>query len=244
MPIHDWTKTYAGIFHSFHQSWCGRIQERLNAGLLPDDHYALTEQVTTDFEPDVVALQDRGDDFEPAGGGTATMVTAAPKTRYVEVLGQFPPRKKNRIAIKHVSDDRVVAIIEIVSPGNKDSVRALRSFVDKTVELLSRRFHLLLIDLFPPTRRDPHGIHALIMDELTGTDFVPPADEPLTLVAYEADTPPKAYIEPVKVGGLMPDMPVFLKPDQCVMLPLQETYDSAFEAVPKRWRKVIEADAI
>ena len=40
----------------------------------------------------------------------------------------------------------------------------------------------------------------------------------------------------------LPDMPVFLKPDQCVMLSLEETYTSAYGAVPRRWRRVIDGD--
>ena len=243
MPIHDWTRVAAGIFHSFHNQWCGRIMERLNAGVLPEDYYALTEQVAVGIEGDVLTLQDRGDDPpDPTTGGGGTLLATAPKTRFVAVLGQFPPRKKNTVAVRHISDDRMVAVIEIVSPGNKESRSGFRAFLDKTVDLLAKGVHLLIVDLFPPTARDPHGIHAAILDEITGGDFLPPADEPLTLVAYEADRPPKAYIEPVKVGAVLPDMPVFLKPDQCVMLPLEETYTSAYETVPRRWRRVIDGE--
>jgi hypothetical protein len=238
MPIHDWTRVCAGIFHDFYQEWCGRIKQRLNAGLLPPDHYAMLDQVAVGVEPDVIALQDRSADADPSGGGVATL--AAPKTRFVAELGKFPPRRKNTVAVKHVSDDRVVAIIEVVSPGNKESNRALQAFVDKTVDLLAKGVHLLVIDLFPPTPRDPRGIHSVISEELAGEEFHPPAGEPLTAVAYEAIFPPKAYIEPLRVGGPLPDMPVFLRPGLHVLLPLEETYTSAYEAVPPRWRKVID----
>ena len=238
MPIHDWTRVPAGIFHDFHQRWCGRIQERLNAGLLPPDHYALLEQVAVGVEGDVITLQDRDEGADPTGGGVATL--AAPKTRFVAELGKYPPRRKNTVAVKHVSDDRVVAMIEIVSSGNKESTRALRAFVDKAVDLLAKGIHLLVIDLDPPTPRDPRGIHWVISEELAGIEFTPPADEPLTAVAYEAALPMKAYIEPLRVGGTLPDMPVFLRPGLHVSLPLEETYTSAYAAVPPRWQRVIE----
>lgn len=245
MPVHDWTRVAAGIFHDFHNEWCGRIKARLNAGVLPEDYYAMLEQVAVGVEGDVLTLQDRSDEPPDSAtdGSGGTMLATAPKTRFVAVLGRFPPRKKNTVAVRHVSDDRVVAVIEIVSPGNKESRSGFRAFLDKTVDLLAKGVHLLIADLFPPSPRDPHGIHAAVLDEITGEDFIPPSDEPLTLVAYEADRPPKAYIEPVKVGAVLPDMPVFLKPDQCVMLPLEETYTSAFAAVPCRWRRVIEGEA-
>jgi hypothetical protein len=35
MPIHDWTRVDAGIFHHFHQRWIGVITDVLNQRLLP-----------------------------------------------------------------------------------------------------------------------------------------------------------------------------------------------------------------
>ncbi|MCU0706268.1 MAG: DUF4058 family protein [Fimbriiglobus sp.] len=239
MPIHDWTRVYAGIFHDFHQLWCAEMRNRLNAGLLPTDHYALLEQVAVGVEGDVITLQDREDGpTADADGGVATL--AAPKTRFVAELGKFPPRRKNTVAVRHVSDDRVVAVIEIVSPGNKESNRAMQSFVDKAVDLLAKGVHLLVVDLHPPTLRDPRGIHSVMSEELAGEEFHPPEGGPLTAVAYEAGVPPKAYIKPLRVGGVLPDMPVFLRPGVHVSLPLEETYTSAYQAVPARWRRVID----
>jgi hypothetical protein len=50
MPIHDWTRVEAGIFHDFHHGWIEEIKRTLNAGLLPDDYYALAEQHASRFE--------------------------------------------------------------------------------------------------------------------------------------------------------------------------------------------------
>lgn len=243
MPVHDWTRVADGIFHDFHQLWCGTIRRRLNAGLLPPDYYALLDQVAVGVEPDVLTLQDRSDEPDPgSGGGLVTL--AAPKTRFVAELGKYPPRKKNTVAVRHVTDDRVVAVIEIVSAGNKASDRALRAFTDKVIDLMAKRIHLLLVDVHPPTPRDPRGIHSVISDALTGDEFSPPPGEPLTAVAYEADRPPRAYIEPFGVGGTLPDMPVFLRPGAHVTLPLEETYMATYLEVPSKWRRVLEADPV
>ena len=48
MPIHDWTKVDAGIFHHFHNGWITRLSDALNDGLLPKGYYALAEQVKHD----------------------------------------------------------------------------------------------------------------------------------------------------------------------------------------------------
>lgn len=59
-----------------------------------------------------------------------------------------------------------MSVIEIVSPGNKDSRAALRDFVEKTIDLLRAGIHALTVDLFPPTPHEPCGIHKAIWDEI------------------------------------------------------------------------------
>ena len=131
-------------------------------------------------------------------------------------------------------------MVEIVSPGNKSSRHAFRSFVDKACELLEARVHLLIVDPFPPGPRDPHGVHAAIWEEVRDQPFQPPEDKPLTLVAYECGLTTRAYIEPAAIGESLPQMPLFLEPDGCVLVPLESTYQTAFDVLPRRWRTVLE----
>ena len=35
MPVHDWTRVEAGIFHDFHTVWIGGLRTALNRALLP-----------------------------------------------------------------------------------------------------------------------------------------------------------------------------------------------------------------
>src|SRR5262249_14700304 len=100
--------------------------------------------------------------------------------------------------------------------------------------------HLLVIDLQPPTARDPQGIHGAIWDEISVGGYVAPADKPLTLAAYAAGIAKRAYVEPVAVGDVLIDMPLFLEPEQYVNVPLEATYQAAYRGVPLRWRRVLE----
>jgi hypothetical protein len=149
--------------------------------------------------------------------------------------------KAKAVTIRHRSDHRMVAVVEIVSPGNKNTRHGLRAFVGKALELLRGGVHLLILDLFPPGPRDPQGIHRAIWDELLDNDFVLPAGQPLTLAAYRADCWPEAFIEPTAVGAVLPEMPVFLSLDVYVPLALEGTYQAAWEAVPGFWRDVLTA---
>jgi hypothetical protein len=121
-------------------------------------------------------------------------------------------------------------------------VNPFRSFVAKAVELLDGGVHLLIADLFPPTARDPQGVHLAIWQELVGEaeGFAPPPDAPLTLVSYRAGPGPEAYVEPTAVGTPLIDMPIFLTRDTYVPVPLEATYQAAWEAVPAYWQNVIE----
>ena len=55
------------------------------------------------------------------------------------------------IVVRHVSDHRVVAVVEIVSPGNKTSQRAISAFTSKIQSLLTSQIHVSFVDVFPPT---------------------------------------------------------------------------------------------
>jgi hypothetical protein len=245
MPMHDWTKVEACIFHAFHHEWISEISRTLNRKL-PADYYALPEQVAAGFGPDVLTLQgDSQIEFEgyaeASVGGAATSLANRPQTRFVvETDADFYRWKKSSVVVRHVSGDRVVAMLEIVSPGNKSHRQAFRTFVEKACELLELRIHLLVIDPFPPGPRDPNGVHAAIWAEVQDDSFQLPADQPLTQVAYECDVnTTRAYIEPIAVGQELPDMPLFLEPNGCIMVPLEATYETAFSVMPRRWQNVL-----
>src|SRR5262245_42768150 len=155
MPVHDWTRVEAGIFHAFHHDWITELGRALNRGLLPDDYYALPEQQAAGFGPDVLTLQvpspNGGNEAAASAGATATIIKTRPRTQFTaETDAEFYRRKKSSIVVRHVSGDRIVAMLEIVSPGNKASRHALRAFVEKACELLEHRIHLLIVDPFPP----------------------------------------------------------------------------------------------
>ena len=242
MPIHDWTRVEAGIFHAFHHRWVASISDALNADVLPRDYYALPEQDAGDYGPDVLALQHRGASGSSAPPNTA-VTAVAPYKRATQVAPADRVRRRSRVVVRHVSGDETVAVVEIVSRGNKDNRLAFRAFVDKAANLIYRRIHLLVIDLFPPGPRDPDGIHAAIWGEVAGQEFLPPPGEPLTLVSYDAADPPVAHIEPTAVGVPLADMPLFLEPGGHVSVPLEATYRTAWDVFPARWREVIEGPA-
>jgi len=244
MPIHDWTRVDAGLFHAFHYHWIGHLSDALNAGVLPRDYFALPEQSIQGPIPDVLTLQLSKEPDEPSGTSTGLAVaTAPPRTRLVRHAEErVYVHKADRIAVRH-RHGQIVAVVELVSPGNKASTSALRTFVEKTSDLIMQEVHLLVIDLFPPSKRDPQGIHKAIWDQIKEEDFELPADKRLTLAAYDAGPPPTAYVEPVAVGDTLPDMPLFLKPGFYVPAPLEATYQETWSRFPAPMKRLLVAPA-
>jgi len=246
MPVHDWTHVEGGIFHDFHTTWIPEIKRALNAGLLPEGYYALAEQNTGEIVPDVLALQLSGKTASNGTlnvsqpGGAVMLAEAKPQVSYYKQADKnsYAGRAKV-IKIRHSSDHKVVAVIEIVSPGNKAGQRVFQTFIQKAVDLIQQGIHLLVIDLFPPSNRDPEGIHQAIWSEIEDSDYVLPEGKTRTLASYKAGVIPEAFVEAITVGDRLMKMPVFLNEEQYVPVPLEETYQKAWEAVPEYWRKVI-----
>lgn len=246
MPIHDWGRVDAGIFHAFHHDWITEIARALNKGILPPEYYALPEQVAGGLGPDVLTLQQPGNGagpmLEPAGG--VALAAAPPKVQLrLRSEPDMYAAKAKAVAIRHASDHKVIAIVELVSPGNKNTRHGLRAFVDKAVELLHAGVHMVIVDLFPPGPRDSQGIHKEIWDKLIDNEFVLPATERLTLAAYRGGLYPEAFLEFPSVHSLLAPMPLFLTCEVYVYLPLEATYQAAFDGMPSYWRNALQKSA-
>ena len=250
MPAHDWTRVETGIFHDFHTVWIAEIRNALNEGLLPAGFYALAEQHAGQYIADVLTLHTSTDSEEPllplSDTGGVAVAEAPPKVRQKLTLEPAALALRRTLAIRHVSDHRLVAVIEIVSPANKDRAEHVDDFTSKAAAALRRGVHLLVADLFPPGRHDAEGMHGKLQQRIGATSepYVVPGDEPITLAAYVAGPVVDVYMEHVAVGAELPQMPLFLRFDRYINVPLEETYQIAYRGTPAFWRDVLEEDGM
>ena len=246
MPVHDWTRVEAGIFHDFHTAWIGLIRSALNEGLLPPGYYALAEQHAGRAINDVLTLHASPAPAAPplppppATGGTL-LAEAPPRVRRRHTIEQAALERRRTLAIRHLSGHRLIALLEIVSPANKDRARHVEDFAAKAVEALDFGVHVLLVDLFPPGSHDPYGMHGAICQRLEQSNepYDVPAEAPLTLASFAAGPRVEVFAEYLAVGAVLPDMPLFLRPDRYVNAPLESTYQAAYRGVPAVWRDVL-----
>jgi len=243
MPVHDWSRVDTNVFHHFHQAWTLAICNTLNAGRLPPGYSALVEQHAGGLVPDVLALEGRSRPSRPTEPVAAVLTVTPPKTSLVRQAKAVLAARGNRIVIRHRLGE-VVCALEIVSPGNKSGRAALRAFVEKSIEFLRQGIHLLVLDLLPPTSRDPQGMHKAIWDEIEEEDFTFPEGKNRILASYETGGVRVARVEPVAVGDEMPDMELFLANDFHVMVPLEPTYRATWDASPEEMRIAVETGVL
>ena len=89
MPVHDWTRVEAGIFHDLHVAWIPELRKSLNSGLLPDGFYAFAEQHAGRAIADVLTLHASSTADDPlasfdssrdSGVGSGTAIAESPPT--------------------------------------------------------------------------------------------------------------------------------------------------------------------
>jgi Protein of unknown function (DUF4058) len=150
MPVHDWTLVDAGVFHDFHNVWIAELRNALNGGVLPPDFYAMSEQHAGKYITDVLTLTSPSDPASaPISGGVA-VADAPPKVRRTLALSAAARVRRKTLAIRHASGDRLIAILEIVYPANKDRREHVREFLDKLEDALAHGIHC-------PARRPDTG---------------------------------------------------------------------------------------
>src|SRR5262249_43426818 len=152
-----------------------------------DGYYALPEQHTGRRAiADVLTLQvgDTGP-IRPTDRGPVAVADARPQlSRKMIVRPPTSFRMAQRtLVVRRGSDHRLVALVEIISPGNKDRPRSVNDFVDKVYDALEHGCHLLLIDLLPPGPHDPEGMHFAVWEKFDPEheEPPPPAGKPLSL---------------------------------------------------------------
>lgn len=251
MPVHDWSVVDAGVFHDFHLGWIAALRSDLNDRLLPEPYYAIAEPVTGSVIPDVLTLkseaavagspavaQGLSPDDSPGGA-----VAVAPSSVVVQDLGPVYWRLARRIAIRDsLREDRLVAVIEIVSQGNKDARARVEQFVAKSLGFIDAGVHLLIIDLQSPTNLVPRGFHALVCESLGHEAPLFPEGRDRQTVSYQVIESgfPRSHLVPVGIGDPLPEMPVFLLPHHFVRVPLEPAYGAAFRSLGRRFREALQ----
>lgn len=255
MPVHDLTRLVAlSEFHDFHLGMISTLRDALNQRMLPSSYYAAAEGRIMGFEPDVSAFEvsrPRPPRVSEPEVGVAVerqvlqTSQVAPRVRYIDETDHWSALRESRVAIHSKRGDHLVAIIEVVSPRNKDRAESVAFFENKLETSLQAGCNAFVIDLLPPGKFDSLGMHHAFWSRFCENPHGVSASEPLAMASYHAPLhngtlEPIAYFESVAVGQELPEMPLFLSLGEYINMPMQRLYDETIAKLPAPFREDLE----
>ncbi len=236
MPLLDHRHLPPGVrlpWEGFHAMWAPWITHELNTRLLPTRFCAepLT-QAGSSVEADVSTFEEEATAVEDGNGngGVATAVWAPPKPPLVVAVA-FGNLDIHEVRVYDEENARtLVAVVELISPGNKDRPSAREAFTTKCAAYLQQRVSVLIVDLISER-------HANLHEQLAGRldladEVVGAVTSDLYAVAYRTAGKGKrmrleVWPAALAIGAPLPTLPLWLAPDLAVPLDLEATYVAA-----------------
>jgi hypothetical protein len=219
-------------WESFHSSWATRLADALTEQLPPDyiaeEHAHLGPSVEIDvatFEREAAA----------AGKDESGIVTAVgPRVWSPPAAdGALPAVFPDTFEVRVLSTDtgpKLVAAVELISPGNKDRPAERRAFATKCASYLFQGISVIIVDIVTSRRANLHNEILQVM-EAPDLLLLPP-ELSLYAVAYrplrrgqgdEIDV----WRSPLALGQALPTLPLGLRADLVIPVALEAGYIEA-----------------
>src|SRR5262249_55977849 len=136
-------------WESFHSRWANSIADQLNT-ILPrrfysEVHLHLGSQVEADVA-EYESLAASEETSEDGQGGGVAVLPWAPPVATMTLPAVFPDDLEVYVR-DELDDARLVAVVELVSPGNKDRPEARLAFAAKSATYLQRGIGLIILDI-------------------------------------------------------------------------------------------------
>ncbi len=217
-------------WESFHSSWATRLADALTERWLPPNYIAEEHaHLGPSLEIDVATLE--RDAAAEGGGAVATVgpqVWAPPAPD-----GVLPSVVPDTFEVRVLCTDtgpKLVAAIELVSPGNKDRPAERRAFAAKCAGYLFQGVSVVVVDIVTNRRANLHNEILRVMEADDALRM--PPEQSLYAVAYrplrrgqgdEVDV----WRVPLAPGRPLPTLPLGLRADLAVPVDFEATYAEA-----------------
>jgi hypothetical protein len=224
-------------WESFHSAWANTIVRRLNSHWLSQRYRSAPQaHLGTLVEVDLATFEEETRTAEASGpnGGVATVVWAPPRPAQT-IAVDLPVQDVFEV---RVYDDRrgrrLVAAVELVSPGNKDRPENRQAFAIKCAAYLQQRVSLVVVDMVTDRLANLH-VELLELLRLPAPAVDPDAIQ-LYAVAYRTTKVADAWQldvwpEQLALGQPLPTLPLWLASNLAVPLELELTYEETCQVL-------------
>jgi Protein of unknown function (DUF4058) len=220
-------------WESFHSSWATKLADALTERWLPPNYIAEEHaHFGPSVEIDVAAFERQATATGNEGGGTVatvgSMVWAPPAADGV-LPAVFPDTFEVRI-LSTDAGPKLVAAIELISPGNKDRGAERRAFAAKCASYLSQGISVIIVDIVTNRRANLHNEILQLME--AGDALQLPPELSLYAAAYrplrrgqsdEIDV----WRSPLALGRALPTLPLGLRADLVIPVDFEAAYAEA-----------------
>jgi Protein of unknown function (DUF4058) len=173
-----------------------------------------------------------------SNGGVATALWAPPRPT-LSVSTDLPAQDEYEVRVyDEIRNQRLVAAIELVSPGNKDRPESRRAFVAKCAALLQQQVTVTIVDLISIREFNLYGD---LLDLIGQSDPALGAEPPAIYVAACRATKTTAqhgsnwqletWLNPLHVGQPLPTSPLWLADNFSMPLDLEGTYEETCQVL-------------
>lgn len=222
-------------WEGFQVPWAAVIVETLNRDVLAEEYFAdMQVHVGSQVEIDVATLE------EPVGrpgeGDRPVAAWALPEPGMV-IPAVFPDEIEVQIYAT-TTGAKLVAAVELVSPGNKDRPEARRAFAAKCASYLTRGIGLVIVDVVTNRLANLHNETVAALGQ--GEPFLLDSGVTTYAVAYRPARDCEhdrvdVWPIPLAVGDPLPVLPLALLNAGVVPLDLESTYAEACRRSRLEW---------
>lgn len=220
-------------WESFHSNWATKLADALTERWLPpgyiaEEHAHLGPSVEIDvgtFEREKAATLKEGSEAVAIVGPKVWSPPAAD--------GVLPSVFPDTFEVRVLSTDtgpKLVAAIELISPGNKDRPTERRAFATKCASYLYQGISVIIVDIVTNRRANLHNEILRVMEAAEALQL--PPEPALYAVAYRPLRRDKGDVidvwrSPLALGQPLPTLPLGLRADLAIPVDFEVTYAEA-----------------
>lgn len=232
MPLHDHfhaPRIEEAPWEAFHSAWINTIVRHLNGSLLPRRYRAFPQIhlgpfVETDLATFERVSESQPDAPAPTNGGAAACWSPPEALQTLDL--ELPAQDVFEVrVVDEQAGKRLVAVIELVSPGNKDRPDQRQAFIAKSASYLQEQVSLIVVDVV--TSRHAN-LHRDLLEMFAFFDSTLETSD-LYAVAYRnrkigSKWRLDIWRAALTIGTPMPTLPLWLTPAFAVPIDLEQSY--------------------